>query len=128
LGRTTSRARDFGVCRAEFDPQADASRRGGGEQSMLNGLSGSGWASLLDHDSGCCSTLHRRTPHRWVRPGVNEVRWLAPLRPGDDLSLDVDVVEGAGVAQPSRDRHSHVQEYARNAAPGVVGEMESPSS
>ena len=26
-------------------------------------------------------------------PGVNEVRWLAPLRPGDDLTLDVDVAE-----------------------------------
>ena len=24
-------------------------------------------------------------------PGVDEVRWLAPLRPGDDLMLDVDV-------------------------------------
>jgi acyl dehydratase len=26
-------------------------------------------------------------------PGVNELRWLAPLRPGDDLTLDVEVVE-----------------------------------
>jgi acyl dehydratase len=26
-------------------------------------------------------------------PGVNEVRWLSPLRPGDDLMLDVEVVE-----------------------------------
>jgi acyl dehydratase len=26
-------------------------------------------------------------------PGINELRWLAPFRPGDDLTLDVDVVE-----------------------------------
>jgi acyl dehydratase len=26
-------------------------------------------------------------------PGVNEVRWLVPLRPGDDLLLDIDVTE-----------------------------------
>ena len=42
-------------------------------------------------------------------PGVNEVRWLAPLRPGDDLTLDVEVDGGAGFAQPSRDRHRDVQ-------------------
>ena len=33
-------------------------------------------------------------------PGVNEMRWLAPLRPGDDLTLDVDVAE----ARVSRSR------------------------
>ena len=33
-------------------------------------------------------------------PGVNEMKWLAPLRPGDDLTLDVDVVE----ARVSRSR------------------------
>jgi acyl dehydratase len=26
-------------------------------------------------------------------PGVNELRWLVPLRPGDDLTLEVDVAE-----------------------------------
>src|SRR6478752_2147082 len=26
-------------------------------------------------------------------PGVDEVRWLSPLRPGDDLTLEVDVLE-----------------------------------
>ena len=33
-------------------------------------------------------------------PGVDEMRWLAPFRPGDDLTLDVDVVE----ARVSRSR------------------------
>ena len=42
-------------------------------------------------------------------PGVNEVRWLAPLRPGDDLTLDVEVAEARLSQQPARDRHRHVQ-------------------
>jgi acyl dehydratase len=33
-------------------------------------------------------------------PGINELRWLAPFRPGDDLTLDVDVAE----ARVSRSR------------------------
>src|ERR1044072_1213652 len=33
-------------------------------------------------------------------PGVNELKWLAPLRPGDDLMLEIDVVE----ARVSRSR------------------------
>ena len=42
-------------------------------------------------------------------PGVNEMRWLAPLRPGDDLTLDVDVAEARVSQEPSRDRHRDVQ-------------------
>ena len=35
-------------------------------------------------------------------PGVNEMKWLAPFRPGDDLMLDVDVVEArASQSRPS---------------------------
>jgi acyl dehydratase len=33
-------------------------------------------------------------------PGVNELRWLAPFRPGDDITLDVEVAE----ARVSRSR------------------------
>jgi len=35
-------------------------------------------------------------------PGVNELRWLAPFRPGDDLMLDVEITE----ARISRSRPS----------------------
>ena len=59
---------------------------------MLQGLSGSGWH--------LCSLMMRMMSDGFIRstaslgsPGVNEMRWLSPLRPGDDLMLDVDVVE-----------------------------------
>jgi len=54
---------------------------------------------LLDHDADDVRRLYR--PHRLAgSPGVNELRWLAPLRPGDDLTLDVEVAE----ARVSRSR------------------------
>jgi acyl dehydratase len=59
-------------------------------------------------------------------PGVNEVRWLAPLRPGDDLTLDVDVTE----ARVSRSRPETgivmFKCMAHNAAGQALCEMVSP--
>jgi acyl dehydratase len=59
-------------------------------------------------------------------PGVNEVRWLAPLRPGDDLLLEVDVEQ----ARASRSRPDMgivmFKGTARNAAGVVLCEMTSP--
>jgi acyl dehydratase len=59
-------------------------------------------------------------------PGVNELRWLAPLRPGDDLMLEVDVLE----ARLSRSRPEvgivTFKAVSRNAAGQVLCEMVSP--
>jgi acyl dehydratase len=61
-------------------------------RSLLKGLSGSGWH--------LCSIIMRMMFDGFIgrtaslgSPGVNELRWLAPLRPGDELVLDVDVTE-----------------------------------
>jgi acyl dehydratase len=59
-------------------------------------------------------------------PGVNEMRWLAPFRPGDDLTIDVDVAE----ARISRSRpDTGIVTFkcrARNAAGQALAEMVSP--
>jgi acyl dehydratase len=59
-------------------------------------------------------------------PGVNELRWLAPLRPGDDLTLDIEVLE----ARVSRSRPSTgivtFKALVRNAAGQLLCEMVSP--
>jgi acyl dehydratase len=59
-------------------------------------------------------------------PGVNELRWLAPLRPGDDLTLDVEIAE----ARVSRSRPDtgivSFRCVIRNAAGQVLCEMISP--
>src|SRR6201747_1708038 len=77
---------------AEFDPQPMHLDEEAASQSMLNGLAGSGWhlgsimmRMMFDGFIGRTASLGS--------PGVNELRWLAPLRPGDDLTLDVDVAE-----------------------------------
>src|SRR2546430_2061114 len=77
---------------AEFDPQPMHLDEEAASRSMLAGLSGSGWH--------LCSIMMRMMFDGFIgrtaslgSPGVNELRWLAPLRPGDDLKLDVEVAE-----------------------------------
>jgi acyl dehydratase len=110
---------------AEFDPQPMHLDEEAAKQSLLKGLSGSGWH--------LCSIMMRMMVDGFIghaaslgSPGVNEVRWLAPLRPGDDLMLDVDVTE----ARPSRSRpDTGIVTFrctVRNAAGEVLCEMVSP--
>ena len=77
---------------SEFDPQPmhldDAAARAG----MLGGLAASGWHS--------CALLMRmmvdgllRDAHSRGSPGVEEVHWLRPVRPGDHLTARSTVLE-----------------------------------
>ena len=79
---------------SEFDPQPMHLDEAAAERSMLRGLSGSGWhlSSLMMRMLGRTASLGS--------PGVDELRWMSPLRPGDDLTLDVDVAQ----ARVSRSR------------------------
>lgn len=84
---------------AEFDPQPMHLDEEVAKKSLLNGLAGSGWHM--------CSLMMRMMVdgylHRTMSlgaPGVDEVRWLAPFRPGDDLTLDVEVMS----SRPSQSR------------------------
>ena len=110
---------------AEFDPQPMHLDEEAASRSMLQGLSGSGWH--------LCAILMRMMFDGFIAdtaslgsPGVNEMRWLAPLRPGDDLVLDVDVVE----ARISRSRpETGIVTFkcaVRNAAGEVLCVMVSP--
>ncbi|MGP9810620.1 MaoC family dehydratase [Rhodopseudomonas sp. NSM] len=76
----------------EFDPQPMHLDERAAAGSMLKGLSASGWH--------LCSIMMRMMFDGYIKntaslgsPGVNEMRWMAPLRPGDDLTIEVDVVE-----------------------------------
>jgi acyl dehydratase len=110
---------------AEFDPQPMHLDEEAAKQSLLKGLAASGWH--------LCSIMMRMMVDGFIghaaslgSPGVNEVRWLAPLRPGDDLMLDVDVTE----ARPSRSRpDTGIVTFrctVRNAVGEVLCEMVSP--
>jgi acyl dehydratase len=75
-----------------FDPQVFHTDPEAAARTEYGGLIASGWhtAGLMmrlysDHYLSKVSTL--------ASPGVDEVRWLLPVRPGDTLSLRVTVVE-----------------------------------
>src|SRR5258708_26725847 len=77
---------------AEYDPQPMHLDEEAAKTSMLKGLSGSGWhlgslmmRMLFDGFIGRTASL--------ASPRGNEMRWLAPLRPGDDPTAEGDVTE-----------------------------------
>jgi acyl dehydratase len=77
---------------SEFDPQPYHLDEAAAEQTTLKGLAASGWhtaaiAMRLAVD------LHPFGAHPLFGLGVDELRWLAPVRPGDRLRLEGEVVE-----------------------------------
>jgi acyl dehydratase len=77
---------------AEFDPQPFHLDEAAARTSMFGGLAASGWYS--------CCVLMRMIADAFVlnsssmgAPGVEEVKWLAPIRPDDDLRMRATVVE-----------------------------------
>lgn len=77
---------------AEFDPQPMHLDEEAGRASMLGGLAASGWHT--------CCLLMRMAADGFVlnsasmgAPGVDEVRWLAPLRPDSRITLRTQVLD-----------------------------------
>ena len=75
-----------------FDPQPFHTDPDAAARTEYGGLIASGWhtAALMmrlyaDHYLSHVATL--------VSPGVDDLRWLLPVRPGDTLSIRVTVVE-----------------------------------
>jgi acyl dehydratase len=110
---------------AEFDPQPMHLDEAAAARSMLRGLAGSGWH--------LCSIIMRMMFDGFIgrtaslgSPGVNELRWLAPFRPGDDIMLDIEVTE----ARVSRSRPTTgivmFKMVASNSSGQVLCEMVSP--
>ena len=110
---------------AEFDPQPMHLDEVAASQSMLNGLSGSGWHLCSLMMRMLCDGFIGRTASLGS-PGVNDLRWLAPLRPDDELTLDVEVAEAR--VSKSRPETGIVtfRNVAHNAAGQALCEMVSP--
>lgn len=77
---------------SEFDPQPMHLDDEAAANSLAGGLSGSGWHM--------CALAMRMQVDGFIGRadsrgglGVDEVKWMAPLRPGDDLTLQVHVEE-----------------------------------
>lgn len=81
---------------SQFDPQPFHLDEEAGKASMLGGLAASGWHS--------CSIMMRMMFDGFMNgstslgsPGIDEVKWLKPVFPGDVLSVRREVLE----ARPS---------------------------
>ena len=77
---------------AEFDPQPMHLDEEAGRAGLLGGLAASGWHT--------CCLMMRLAADGFIlnsasmgAPGVDEVRWLAPLRPGRSITLRTTTLE-----------------------------------
>jgi acyl dehydratase len=77
---------------AEFDPQPFHLDEIAAEKTLFKGLAASGW-----HTAAISMRLALAArpfgPHPMLGLGVDQLRWLAPVRPGDVLRIEGEVVE-----------------------------------
>lgn len=76
----------------EFDPQPMHLDEAAARQTMLGGLSASGWYLCCILMRMCVDAFVGRSSSMGA-PGVEEVRWLLPVRPEDELSLRATVLD-----------------------------------
>jgi acyl dehydratase len=91
-GEVTVSKEDILRFAAEFDPQPFHIDEVAAEKTILNGLAASGW-----HTAALAMRLAITTrpfgPHPLFGAGVDELRWLKPVRPGDTIHLEGELVE-----------------------------------
>jgi len=77
---------------SEFDPQPYHLDETAAKQTPLKGLAASGW-----HTAAIAMRLAVEVrpfgPHPLLGIGVDDLRWLAPVRPGDVLHIEGEVIE-----------------------------------
>jgi acyl dehydratase len=86
LGTRTVTEDEIVACAREFDPQPFHLDRGAAEASIFGGVIASGWHT--------CSMMMRMVVDGLMNrsasmgsPGLDGVRWLAPVRAGDTLNV-----------------------------------------
>jgi acyl dehydratase len=87
---------------AQYDPQPMHLDEEAARHTMLGGLGASGWHT-------CCIAMKMIADGLLVdtasmgAPGVDEVKWLKPVRPGDSLTIRASVL-GSRASQSRPDR------------------------
>ncbi len=91
-GETLVKREDILRFAKEFDPQPYHLDEEAAARTPLKGLAASGW-----HTAAIAMRLMTEVrpfgPHPLLGIGVDELRWLAPVRPGDVLHLEGELIE-----------------------------------
>lgn len=102
FGRIAVEADEIITFARRFDPQIFHTDPEAAKQTPFGGLIASGW-----HTAGLMMRLYVEHYLSHVAslgsPGLDELRWLRPVRPGDQLSLRVTVL-GAARSKSKPDR------------------------
>ena len=77
---------------AQYDPQPMHLDAAAARQTMLGGLCASGWFACCILMKMCAEAFVLNSTSMGA-PGVDEVRWLAPIRPDDRLTLRATVLD-----------------------------------
>jgi acyl dehydratase len=84
----------------KYDPQPFHTDRDKAQQSYFGGLIASGWQTAAICMRMICD-LYLLEAASLGSPGVDELRWVKPVRPGDTLRLKATVLETrASVSRP----------------------------
>ena len=77
---------------AEFDPQPFHLDEAAAEKTVFKGLAASGWHTAAI-SMRLTVELRPFGPHPLMGLGVDDLRWMMPVRPGDVLHIEGEVVE-----------------------------------
>ena len=102
----------------EFDVQPFHLDQAAANQSVFGGLAASGW-----HTAAIAMRLFTTGPICFeggaVGLGVDELRWPAAVRPGDELQLETEILE----VRPSKSKPQHGIIRIRNLMTNQKGEV-----
>jgi hypothetical protein len=82
----------------EFDPQPFHLDEAAAEKTAFKGLAASGWHTAAIA-MGLCVQARPFGPHPLMGLGVDDLRWMMPVRPGD---VRVPLALASGIDEPSR--------------------------
>ena len=109
-GRQLVSSKEIKAFAAEFDPQPMHLDEEAGKRTLVGGLCASGWHT-------CCIMMKVIADNLLLdaasmgAPGVDEVKWLKPVRPGDTLTAWVECA--AKVPSKSRPGMGVIHEHWR---------------
>jgi acyl dehydratase len=106
LGSHTLSKEEIRTFAERYDPQPIHVDEAAAEASMYGGIIASGW-----HTAAVCMRLlaegFLNETASMGSPGLDELRWLAPVRPGDTLSASIEILDKR--PSESRDDRGYVK-------------------